>query len=433
MKIFEWKKLTEREQQYYLLRSEEDTEAVLTTVRPIIDDVKKRGDAALREYALRFDKADIGNLPIQVTKSEFSAAENLLSDDVKKALDYAIANVQTFHRQQLRQDTKAIEIRTGISVEERYSPIESVGLYVPHGRGSFPSMLYMLAVPAVLAGVPHLAIATPPQPDGSIDAACLYAAGLCGVDRVYRIGGSQAIAALAFGTETVTPVQKIVGPGSSYVNAAKRLLSSHIDPGLPAGPSESIIVADAQANPDLITLDLFIEAEHGSDSSAILITDNPQLAREVQKRAAEYLREIPEPRQGFVRDVFKGYGCILLTDSIEEALELVNRFAPEHLQIQTATPRKHCALVRNAGEILLGEHAPFTLANYAVGANAVLPTGGRAKTWSAVSVRDFMKAHSVIEIDTAGYAELKQHCQVLAEYEGFFTHHQALARRSEKA
>ena len=432
MKILEWKKLDSSERQHYLRRSESNIEEAIAVVRPIIDDLRERGDRALREYTLRFDGADIEGLPIRVAREEFSEAENNLSPEVKEALEYAIKNVRNFHRNQLRKDSSLVELRPGIRVGERQSAIDSVGLYVPRGRGSFPSMLYMLAVPAVLAGVPHLAIATPPQPDGKIDAACLYAAGLCGVDRIYRMGGSQAIAALALGTETVEPVRKIVGPGSSYVNAAKRLLSDLIDPGLPAGPSESIIVADAQADPGLLTLDLFIEAEHGSDSSAILITNSPPLAREVKEMAGQYLKEIPEPRQSFVRDVFNGYGCILLTDTIQEAFDLVNDFAPEHLQIQTANPREDLELVRNAGEILLGEHAPFTVANYAVGANAVLPTGGRARTWSAVSLRDFMKSSSVIDIDPEGYAELEQHCRVLAGYEGFFTHYEALAGRSKK-
>lgn len=277
---------------------------------------------------------------------------------------------------------------------------------------------------------PHIAIATPPQSDGRVDAACLYAARVCGIDRVYRMGGSQAIAALAFGTETVSAVKKIVGPGSSYVNAAKRLLSDIIDPGLPAGPSESIIVADGQADPWLVTLDLFTEAEHGSDSSSILITDSLELAGAVKDEAEQYLEEIPEPRRSFVRDVFSNYGAIFLMDSIAESLELVNAFAPEHLQIQTSNPREHLRAVRNAGEILLG--VPFTVANYAAGANAVLPTGGRAGTWSAVSVQDFMKFSSVVEIDDAGYGELERHCRVLANYEGFFTHHEALARRKQR-
>lgn len=437
MEIQEWKNLSPDRQQYYLRRSEEDIQASIAAVSPIIEDVRMHGDRALREYTRRFDGVDTAAMPTQVGREEFHEAESSLKPEVKAALNYAIENVKTYHsftHDNFGHDSSPrgdfLEVRPGIHVGKQYSPIDSVGIYVPRGRGSFPSMLYMLAVPAVLAGVPHIAIATPPQPDGRVDAACLYAARVCGIDRVYRMGGSQAIAALAFGTETVSAVKKIVGPGSSYVNAAKRLLSDIIDPGLPAGPSESIIVADGQADPWLVTLDLFTEAEHGSDSSSILITDSLELAGAVKDEAEQYLEEIPEPRRSFVRDVFSNYGAIFLMDSIAESLELVNAFAPEHLQIQTSNPREHLRAVRNAGEILLG--VPFTVANYAAGANAVLPTGGRAGTWSAVSVQDFMKFSSVVEIDDAGYGELERHCRVLANYEGFFTHHEALARRKQR-
>ena len=417
-------------QERYLRRSEDDIEASFAVVRPIITEVKKRGDAALREYVSRFDGANIEALPIQATAEEFQAAEQSLNVEVKEALAYAIANVTRFHRGQVDKGLTMRELRPGIFVGERYSPIDSVGLYVPRGRGSFPSMLYMLAVPAMLAGVPHVSVATPPQPDGKIDAACLYAAQLCGVNRVYRMGGGQAIAAFAYGTESVQAVCKVTGPGGTYVNAAKRLLAHVIAPGLPAGPSESIIVADAQADPRLVTLDLFIEAEHGSDSAAILITDSLQLAEAVKERGEQYLQEIPEPRQSFVRDVFNGYGAIFLTDSMAEAFQLANDFAAEHLQIQTSNPQNDLKLVKHAGEILLGQHTPFTVANYAAGANAVLPTGGKARTWSALSVLDFMKSSSVVQLSAAGYRELEKHCRVLANYEGFFTHHEAMARRS---
>ncbi|MGI9255403.1 MAG: histidinol dehydrogenase [Salinispira sp.] len=447
MNIQEWKKLNKTKQQYYLHRSEGNFQAAYTAVQPIIDRVRNRGDAALREYTRRFDGAHISS--ITVGGDEFSEAEQILSSEMKEAIEYAIENVRNFHRKQMRGDVPAdfgaaaggtaevpaevpvelCTVRPGIRAGKRYTAIDSVGLYVPRGRGSFPSMLYMLAVPAVLASVPHISIATPPQPNGKVDPACLYAARVCGIELIYRIGGSQAIAALAFGTETVQKVLKVVGPGSIYVNAAKRLLADTIDTGLPAGPSEAVVVADAGADPHLVTLDLCTEAEHGSDSSAVLITDSPELAMEVKKKVEQYVNEIPLPRKTFITDVFQKYGGIFLVDTIEEALKLADTFAPEHLQIQTATPQKHLEQVKNAGEILLGPYTPFTMANYAAGANAVLPTGGKARTWSAVSVQDFIKSTSIVEIDAAGYADLEKHCRVLAEYEGFYAHHEAIARR----
>lgn len=427
--IIEWDQLSQGEQAQYLSRSERDIHQAETNVQPIIEAVRLRGDDALREFALNLDKADISSLPIAVQPEEFEQAKHLLTPDVRTALEYCVENVRRFHNAQRPGELNMIEIRPGIFAGERPSPIDSVGLYVPRGRGSFPSMLYMLGVPATIAGVPDIAIATPPLEDGRVDPACLYAAELCGIPRVYRMGGAQAMAAFALGTESVQPVIKVIGPGSMYVSAAKRLLADRIDPGLPAGPSESIVLADESADAYLVTLDLFIEAEHGSDSSAILITDSKRLAHQVSAMAAEYLQTVPEPRRSFIADVFSGYGGIILTKTMDDAIELANGFATEHLQIQSADPKQYVSKIRNAGEILLGSGVPFSLANYAVGANAVLPTGGKARSWSSVSVRDFMKYNSVVEIAPQSYEEIATHTKALADYEGFYTHAQALRGR----
>lgn len=292
-------------------------------------------------------------------------------------------------------------------------------------------MLYMLAVPARVAGVEHVSVVTPPNSDGSVDPACLYAARYCGVNTVYRVGGAHAIAALAYGTESVKAVSKLVGPGSSYVAAAKREVAGAVDTGLPAGPTESIILADRYADPWKVSLDLMVEAEHGSDSQALLITPSRPLAEAVMEVLPELTAEAPEPRRSFLEDVFAGYGGVILSSSMEEGAEIVNAFAPEHLQIHTREPYDTLGLIRHAGEILLGEHSVFSLANYATGANAVLPTGGNARTWSPVSVRAFMKYSSVVHVTSAGYHNLRDHVIVLADYEGFHAHAQALRRRDE--
>lgn len=428
-----WKELSDEKKEALLDRSETDIRNAMEKVAPIIEDVRTRGDAALKEYSLKFDGADLAGMPVRVSDAEFDHAEASLDGKVKEALEYAIENVRRFHMSQKPKGIEMVEIRPGILAGEASRPIESAGLYVPRGRGSFPSMLYMLAVPAVIAGVDHIAIVTPPGPDGTVDPACLYAARLCGVSNVYRGGGAQAIAALAYGTESIPPCQKVVGPGSMYVTAAKRLLAQIIDPGLPAGPSESIVVADETADPELVCADLFIEAEHGSDSSALLITDSSRLAEEVSVYAEEYLLRIPGERRGYIRDVFSGYGGIILVDDMQQAIEVVNLFAPEHLQLQTASPLDLVAKIRNAGEILLGSKVPFSVANYAVGANAVLPTGGKAKTWSAVSVRDFIHYSSVVQVGDGAYKELAEHTTALADYEGFFTHAEALRIRQKRS
>ncbi|MCK5199060.1 MAG: histidinol dehydrogenase, partial [Spirochaetales bacterium] len=323
------------------------------------------------------------------------------------------------------------EIRPGLFAGEKSIPIESAGLYVPRGRGSFPSMLYMLAVPAAVAGVERICVITPPGEDGEVDPGCLYAAKLCGIDEVYRVGGAHGIAALAYGTESIPAVHKITGPGSMYVTAAKRILYGTVDVGLPAGPSESVILADSDADPWNLALDLLVEAEHGSDSSAVLITTSDDVAEKTAENIEKLISDLTEPRRTFVSDVFKGYGAIFLVDSIEEGAELVNAFAPEHLQLKTKEPFSTLSLIKNAGEILLGENIPFSAANYVTGVNAVLPTGGNARTWSAVSVRDFIKYSSVVYADKNGYEDFKDHVITLSDYEGFVTHGNALKLREK--
>ena len=322
-----------------------------------------------------------------------------------------------------------VTVRPGIKAYEKMTPVESVGLYIPRGRGSFPSMLYMLGVPAVEAGVKRVCVVTPPNPDGTVDAACLYAARLCGIDEVYRTGGAQAVAALAYGTESIAPVVKVVGPGSKFVSAAKRILYGKIDVGLPAGPSESILLADDSADPYLAALDLMVEAEHGSDSSALLITPSKATADGVLAHLKKMIPQIPEPRRTFLSDVMSGYGGIILTRNMDEACDIVNNFAPEHLEIMTKNPAATAEKIVNAGEILLGSHTPFSAANYSTGPNAVLPTGGTAKTFSAVSVRDFVKYTSVIQMDEKGYKAVEPHVKELADYEGFITHGNAFKLR----
>lgn len=412
-----------------LRRSQTDIDSLRTTVGPIIADVQVRGDAALRDYARQFDGADLTDRPIQVSPQEFDAAEQALDPELKAALDYAITNVRTFHAAQVELGERCVQVRPGIIARERSTPIDAVGLYVPSGRGSFPSMMYMLAVPAVLAGVPVVAVTTPPRPDGSVDPAVLYAARQCGLTRVYRTGGAQAIAALAYGTDSVPAVRKVVGPGSAYVAAAKRELADLLDVGLPAGPSESMVVADAEADPWLVALDLMIEAEHGSDSAALLVTDDATLADRVTSHVRELITEVPEPRRGYLTDVFASYGGIVLTSGESESVAIVNEFAPEHLLLHTRDPQASAGRITNASEVLIGPHTAFSLANYATGPNAVLPTGGWARSYGPVSVGDFRKSSTVIEVTPEGYREMAPQVIRLADHEGFHTHAAALRRR----
>ncbi|TFG63250.1 MAG: histidinol dehydrogenase [Spirochaetales bacterium] len=427
--IRDWRNMSREEKDRLLLRSEQDIRDVSSGVKNILEEVRTGGDAALVRLEARFDKADISRLPLEIGEPEYTEAERSLSRELKDALRYAIENVRRFHKSQVPSALQFSEVRPGIFAGEKANPVPSAGLYVPRGKGSFPSMLYMTAVPAALAGVERIVVVTPPNPGGSVDAACLYAAKISGVHAVYRIGGAQAIAALAYGTESIPKVAKIIGPGSAYVAAAKRLLQGIVDTGLPAGPSESVILADGTADPNLVALDLLIEAEHGPDSSALLITPSAKLAQETAKLLPGLADMLPEPRRGYVKEVFSRYGGIILAGSMEEAADIVNLFAPEHLQIQASDPKALLPLIRNAGEILLGSSTPFSAANYAAGPNAVLPTGGMARTWSPVSVRDFMKFSSVIEITAEGLKGMAPHVKALAEYEDFPAHKNAFTGR----
>ena len=430
MEIVYWGALDEKTRSRYLERSRADIESVLPAVQAIIDDVRENGDDAIRRLTKKHDGVDLGESEVRVSQAEIAAATSLLPASVKLALTKAIENVRSFHERQIEKNSEFSETSPGIYATERARAIPSVGLYVPRGRGSFPSMLYMLAVPATLAGVERVCIATPPLSDGTVDPACLYAAELCGIDEIYRIGGAQAIAAFTYGTESVSPVLKIVGPGSVYVAAAKRIVYGRVDVGLPAGPSESVILADDNAAPWKVALDMTIEAEHGADSQALLITPSSSLAEEVARLLPQLVDELPEPRKSYVKEVFSNYGGIIICESMEAAVELVDRVAPEHLSIQTRDPFVELSSIHHAAEILLGEHTPFSLANYAAGPNAVLPTGGTARIYSPVSVRDFIKYSSVIYATEHALANMSDTVTVLADYEGFPAHARALRRRN---
>jgi histidinol dehydrogenase len=325
------------------------------------------------------------------------------------------------------------EVQPGVYAGERATPVASVAMYAPRGKGSFPSSTYMMAMPARVAGVPRRVLVTPPDSEGKCDPATLFAARHCGVHEVYRVGGVQALAALAYGTASIRPVHKLLGPGNQYVTAAKRLLSAVVDVGLPAGPSESMILADGAADPRRVALDLCIEAEHGPDSQALLVTDSPELAQAVAALLPAIVGELPEPRRGYVTAVLENYGGIILAGDMEEAADIADSVAPEHLQIATRDPLQTLSLVHHAGEILLGQNTPFSLANYAIGANAVLPTGGRARTVSALSVRDFMKVSSVACLTAEGVSLLRDAAVTLADYEGFPAHAKALRERRNDA
>jgi histidinol dehydrogenase len=411
-----------------LARTETDLNAFTATVGPIIEAVRVEGDAALMRFSQAFDRVTLARMPIRVERAEFDAAFMALPADVVRAIEHAIDNIRRFHQTQMPQNLWLMEIEPGIWAGERHTPIDSVACYVPRGKGSFPSVVNMTVLPGVVAGVPRLIIVTPPGPDGTVDAGTLVAAKLIGVTEIYKCGGAQAVAAVAYGTESVPKCLKIVGPGSPWVVAAKRLLSDVIDPGVPAGPSEAIVLADETTNPDLAALDLIIESEHGPDSSAFLVTPSRHVADAALASLNRYWRDMEPGRAEFSRTVLCGaHGGIVLTRDFDAAVAFTNAYAPEHLEILAAEPMAVLGCIRNAGEILLGPYSPCTLANYLLGPNAVLPTGGRARTASPLSVFDYMKRTSVAQVTRAGYARVAADAHRLALYEGFDGHARAVS------
>ncbi len=320
----------------------------------------------------------------------------------------------------------------GLMVGEKTTPIVDVCLYVPCGKGSFPSVLLMLGIPALVAGVPKITVVTPPNKEGTIDDALLAAAKIIGIKDIYKVGGIQAVAAVAYGTETIPKCHKIIGPGNSYATAAKRVLAGQIDSGLPAGPSEVIILADEFADPKKVALDVMIEAEHGNDSAALLVTHSRELVEKVLPIIDRQLPKLSEKRQGFITTNFNTYGGVILTESLAESIDFVNEYAPEHMEVMTRDPFAVLEKIKNAGEILLGEYTPVTLCNFVLGPNAILPTGGFAKTYSSVSVMDFLKRSSVGYASREGFNRVRKHASRIARVEGFDAHALAVEERSTK-
>jgi histidinol dehydrogenase len=421
-------RLTAEQRAALLRRSEADLGPILEKARPIIEAVRTEGDAALVRFAREFDKADVAIDGLKASEAEFDAAFAAVEPEVIRSIAFAIDNIRRFHEEQRPEPMWLKEVRPGAFAGDRWTPLASVALYVPRGKGAFPSVTMMTSVPAVVAGAKRVAICTPPTPDGSVDAATLVAARLAGVTDVYKCGGAQAVAAAAYGTQTVGKALKIVGPGSPWVVAAKRILADVIDTGLPAGPSEAIVFADETADGRLAALDLLIEAEHGPDSSAFLVTHSRVVAEAALSALPGYWERMTPTRVAYSKAVLGGArGGIVLTRSVEESYDFVNAYAPEHLEILSDEPFRHLGAITEAAEILLGPRTPITIANFVLGPNAVLPTSGWARSFGPLCVTDFMKRSSIGYVTSTAYPELAAHARNLARYEGFSSHENAVS------
>jgi histidinol dehydrogenase len=416
-----------------LARTEADLGQFVDGAARIIEAVRLEGDEALRRFAREFDKVEGDLTSLRASEADIESAFNKVPSEVISAIEVSIDAVRRFHEAQRPEEMWLKEVHPGAWAGDRFLPIESVACYVPRGKGAFPSVTIMTAVPAIVAGVGRPIIITPPGPDGLVDAGTLVAAHRAGIREIYKCGGAQGVAAVAFGTETVPRCLKIVGPGSPWVVAAKRLLSTRIDPGVPAGPSEAIILSDDSVTGALAALDLIIESEHGPDSSAWLVTPSETVARAAIAALDGHWAEMEPGRVAFSRAVLTGpRGGVILTRDLDQAIEFVNAYAPEHLEILTEQPMSILGRIKNAGEILLGPHTPVTLGNYLLGPNAVLPTGGAARTASPLSVFDYMKRSSVGYVTKSGYKVLAQHAKALATYEGFSGHALAVSAKRDE-
>ena len=429
MNIYKLSELTPEKKDFIMKRAELDITEQMKVAKEVSDDIRKRGDEAVLEYTEKFDRVKLTADRMTVKPEEIEEGYNRLDEKTREALAYAIGNIRDFHSKQMPEEMWFTEVDKGLMVGEKTTPIVDVCLYVPRGKGSFPSVLCMLATPAVVAGVGKIVVVTPPNEQGNVDDAILAAAKIIGVSEIYKVGGIQAVAAVAYGTETIPKCHKIIGPGNAYATAAKRVLANYIDSGLPAGPSECIILADENADPEKVALDWMIEAEHGPDSAALLVTNSEELVRKAAKIVERQLEKISDKRREFVTINFNTYGGAIITDSLEESIDFVNEYAPEHMEVMTKEPFTVLPKIRNAGEILLGDYTPVTLCNFVLGPNAILPTGQFAKTYSSVSVLDFLKRSSVGYASREGFERVRDYAYSIATVEGFDTHGLAVKER----
>ncbi|MGD9582252.1 MAG: histidinol dehydrogenase [Lysobacterales bacterium] len=429
MKRLDWNGLTLAERDQALARPDRQQQAGrIDAVQRLIEQVRADGDATLRALTRRFDGVELGAL--EVSTAEFEAAAAALPEPLKAAIDAAYTRIRAFHQAGMAQPFQ-VETASGVLCERIIRPIATVGLYVPAGSAPLPSTALMLGVPAELAGCAEVILCSPPQSDGRVDASVLVAARRCGIHRVFKLGGAQAIAAMAYGTETVPRCAKLFGPGNAWVTTAKRLVAADPDGAaidLPAGPSELLVIADADADPAYVAADLLSQAEHGPDSQVLLVSDSVALIDAVQSELARQL--IALPRAAIAERALAGSRAILV-DSIEQALAISNRYAPEHLILAVDQARRWLPAVAAAGSVFLGRFAPEAIGDYCSGTNHVLPTEGAARAFSGLSVASFQTQISVQELSASGLRAIAPCALTLAAAEGLDAHANAIRLRLE--
>jgi len=411
--------------QELLFAKREEEEDVAQVVRGIIADVRKRGDAALIELTNKFDHAGITKETLKLSAAEIEAALSKVSKEQHAAIETAATRIESYHRRQIPEDARFTD-ETGAVLGWRWTSVDSVGLYVPGGTASYPSSVLMNAIPAKVVGVTRIVMVTPAT-RGTINPLVLVAAKRAGVTDIYRIGGAQAVAALAYGTESIAAVDKIVGPGNAYVAAAKREVFGQVGIDSVAGPSEILVIADGANDPEWIAADLLSQAEHDASSQSILITDDAGFADRVAQAAERQIETLP--RKAIAAKSWADYGAIIVVAKLDDAAPLADRIAPEHLEIATADPESFSKKVHHAGAIFLGRHTPEAMGDYIAGPNHVLPTSRTARFSSGLSVLDYMKRTTLLGLNAASMAAIGPDALTLAEAEGLEAHARSIAAR----
>jgi len=424
IKMFDLNTMTLEE---ILDRTEEETVDVTDIVTGIIDTVRQKGDQALLEYAKKFDKADLNNLV--VTQEEIDEALASIDTYFIETLKQARDNIQLYHEKQLRTGYE-LQKEDGIVLGQKVTPLARVGVYVPGGTASYPSSVLMNVIPAKIAGVGEIVMVTPPDKNGKVAAPILAAASVAGVTKIVKTGGAQAVAALAYGTESVPKVDKIVGPGNAFVATAKRMVFGQVDIDMIAGPSEILVLADGTCNPRFVAADLLSQAEHDKMAQAVLVTDSADLAAKVADELEVQLSQLP--REEIARTSIENRGKIIVAGSLEQAIEAANAIAPEHLELCVDEPFDLLPLVKNAGSVFLGKHTPEAMGDYFAGTNHILPTGGTARFSSPLSVDDFVKKSSYLYYTPEALAKVKDRVADFAEREGLHAHGKSVTIRFEE-
>ncbi|MBD3341517.1 MAG: histidinol dehydrogenase [Candidatus Lokiarchaeota archaeon] len=412
----------------FIPRTESEFEEIRDDVESILNKVKTEGDSALIEYTDKFDGIQLDKNNIKISEEEIKEAYNQIDKNLLNALKYAKTNLIKFQEEKAaRLNNWFKEIEEGVKVGQIVRSLDSVGIYIPGGRAVYPSTVLMAAAPAYVAKVKNLSICSPPQKNGKIAPEIIVAAKEFKIKNIFKVGGAQAIGAMAFGTETIKPVQKIIGPGNKWVNVAKQLVSNIVAIDTPAGPSEVLIIADSSADWRYVIVDLISQVEHDPENIGIVITDSEDLINKIKTHLTDYLSK--SERKSIIKEALSKNSLVIKSSTIEEAFALSNEIAPEHLEILTSDPSSHLNLVQNAGAVFLGKFSPVPLGDYSAGTNHILPTGGNAKRYSGLSYLNFVKVMDVLKCNEMGLKKLSKSAMKIAEFEGLFAHKRAIFER----